>query len=129
MSNSAKARAHVCAPPSPSASRVGLVVGLALGFCLGPCLVGCSDDAERRDQYYGTDTGVGYQLPDTGVPTDSADARDAGAGAPDSTVTGSKADGVTQAPDATPDGDVDAVPPPVGPDATVDGVDDDAAAG
>jgi hypothetical protein len=125
MSNPAKARAHVCAPPSPCALRVGLVVGLGLGLCL----VGCSDDAERRDQHYGTDTGAGYQLPKSDAGTDASDASDAGAGGPDGTAPGSNDDAGTNAPDATPDGDVDAVPPPAGPDATVDGVEDDATAG
>ena len=55
----------VCLPrpdaPIPAPIRPA-VWAIALGLAVG--LVACSDDEGQRDQFYGTDVGVNYQLPD-----------------------------------------------------------------
>jgi hypothetical protein len=53
---------------------------MALGLAVA--LVACSDDDGQRDQFYGTDVGANYQLPDGFLDrtpdTGGADAREAG---------------------------------------------------
>jgi hypothetical protein len=55
----------VCLPrpdaPIPAPIRPA-VWAIALGLAVA--LAACSDDEGRRDQFYGTDVGANYQLPD-----------------------------------------------------------------
>jgi hypothetical protein len=76
--------------------RIGLVVAVPLTLALSLGLAGCSDDADRIDQNYGTDVGADYHLPkdasskdateatpDAGAPTDPDAAADAAVVVPD----------------------------------------------
>jgi hypothetical protein len=77
--------------------RLPVVFGLALLATL-PALCGCSS-SNRRDQFYGTDTGANYQIPDaavfTGPTGEDADVVEAAADAD-----GTAADAVETATDA-----------------------------
>ena len=121
MSNPPRARALACAPSRKAAARTG-----AWGLTVGLLLAGCSGSDDRRDQFYGTDVGVGYTLPDSGsdageVGATDTVAADAGHPTPPGTDAGTGADTTDTDADAA---DAAAVPDQdAGPDA------DDAAAG
>jgi hypothetical protein len=80
--------------------RLPVVFGLALLATL-PALGGCSS-SNRRDQFYGTDTGANYQIPDAAVfsnPTgEDADVVEVAA---DADGTAADADGTAVAADGT----------------------------
>ena len=86
--------------------RLPVVFGLALLAAL-PALGGCSS-SNRRDQFYGTDAGANYQIPDAAVFSDQtgedADvveaAADADGTAADTYGTAADADGTAAAAEA-----------------------------
>jgi hypothetical protein len=80
--------------PHPRQARGRALAALFLGGAL--VLAACSDE-DIRDQYYGTDVGGGYTLPDAADARDGGDAGDAaqtadGAGAPIGTDAGAATD-------------------------------------
>jgi hypothetical protein len=56
----------VVCPPRPDAPIPALIrpATWAVALGLAVALVACSDDDGQRDQFYGTDVGANYQLPD-----------------------------------------------------------------
>jgi hypothetical protein len=83
-------------PPRPILALIRPALGIVV-VALGAAMAGCGDD-ERRDQFYGTDVGMNYQLPDgflDRTPDTSGDGGDAG----ETGQTGETGEGV---PDAAP---------------------------
>jgi hypothetical protein len=81
--------------------RLSLALGLAFLAAL-PALCGCSS-SHRRDQYYGTDAGANYRIPDAVSFSSAGDADEAGTeaatddgAAPDPDMAASPDDGAAQ---------------------------------
>jgi hypothetical protein len=80
--------------------RLPVVLGLVFLATL-PALCGCSS-SNRRDQYYGTDTGANYQIPDAAVFTSpTAGDADVNETAADADGTAADADGTAADADGT----------------------------